>query len=196
MEKRFAFFLSFIFLLLAACNRPNTESRDTNLSIPTEDEGRPVEEELLNETNVDDDALGFMKDAAHGGTMEVELGILAQEKGRSQRVKNFGEMMVKDHKAAYEALAKLGAEKNVLIKYAMKPEQQKQVEELKQLSGAEFDKRYIDMMVKNHTKDISAFEAAADNRDKQVNRFATETLPTLRMHLDSAKAIQASLNRN
>ncbi|RYG88453.1 DUF4142 domain-containing protein, partial [bacterium] len=42
----------------------------------------------------------FYEKAAHGGLAEVELGQLAQEKGRSPDVKAFGAMMVKDHTAA------------------------------------------------------------------------------------------------
>jgi putative membrane protein len=50
------------------------------------------------------------------------------------------------------------------------------------------------MMLSAHTTDIQLFEQfGADNRDKAVNNFATKTLPILKMHLDSAKSIQADI---
>lgn len=192
MEKRF-WFLLFTCLFIFACNRQNTESQDSNLHIPTEDEGRPVPEELVNETNVDDDALLFMKTAAHDGAMEIELGKLAQEKAQNQRVKDFGAMMVKDHSLANNALMQLGTEKNVVVNYAMTPEQKEHLNKLKKLSGSAFDKEYINMMVNDHVKAIESFKRGADNRDEQVNAFANQRLPVLKKHLDSAKAIQASI---
>src|SRR5687767_9100657 len=53
---------------------------------------------------VDDRTHKFLNEAATGGMAEVELGKLAQEKATSQRVKNFGEMMVRDHSAANDDL--------------------------------------------------------------------------------------------
>ena len=46
----------------------------------------------------------FFKNAAEGGMAEVNAGQLAQTKGASQSVKDFGAMMVKDHTAANQKL--------------------------------------------------------------------------------------------
>ncbi|HEY0896183.1 MAG TPA: DUF4142 domain-containing protein [Sphingobacteriaceae bacterium] len=161
----------------------------------TENEGRSTPTELNSETAVDDDALTFMKKAASAGTMEVELGTLARDKAASPRVKSFGEMMIGDHTTANKALLQLGTQKAVQINVAMKPEHLQMVNDMKKLSGSAFDRKYIDMMVKDHAKDIQEFESAASNRDPDVNQFASKTLPVLRKHLDSAKAIQASLKK-
>jgi putative membrane protein len=49
----------------------------------------------------------FYKRAAEGGIFEVDAGKLAQDKGNSQQVKDFGAMMVKDHSAANEKLKEI-----------------------------------------------------------------------------------------
>src|SRR5271154_5908237 len=57
----------------------------------------------------------FYKHAAEGGMFEVDAGTLAQEKGSTQKVKDFGAMMVKDHSAANDKLKALAASKNVTL---------------------------------------------------------------------------------
>src|SRR5215211_5864160 len=46
----------------------------------------------------------FVLKAAGGGVMEVELGNIAQQNASSQRVKDFGSMMVRDHSKANDEL--------------------------------------------------------------------------------------------
>jgi putative membrane protein len=59
-------------------------------------------------------------------------------------------------------------------------------------TGADFDKAYMEMMVSDHKKDISLFEKESKNgKDSDLRSFATRTLPTLRMHLDSATSINS-----
>lgn len=195
MEKRrYQIFYSLLFFALA-CNPATDPQNPRSNPMTTGSEGRSNPTELQNETNVDDDAMTFMKKAAHGGTMEVELGKLAQIQAQNPRVKRFGEMMVRDHTTANKALLDLGAQKAVQINVALSPEHKQKLEELKKLKGAEFDRQYMDMMVKDHVKTIEQFEQAADNRDPEVNQFASQTLTVLRMHLDSAKAVHASLSK-
>jgi putative membrane protein len=196
MENRQISFLLLLLFFSFACNRAtDPQNSETSTNMMTENEGRSTPTELNSETAVDDDALTFMKKAASAGTMEVELGNLAREKAVNPRVKNFGEMMVRDHSTANKALLQIGAQKAVQINVAMNREHKQMVDSMKKLNGTQFDQHYIGMMVKDHAKDIQEFEQAADNRDPEVNRFATKTLPVLRKHLDSAKAIQASLSK-
>ena len=46
----------------------------------------------------------FAAKAAQGGLAEVEMGKLAQANAQNDRVKSFGERMVKDHSAANDKL--------------------------------------------------------------------------------------------
>jgi putative membrane protein len=161
---------------------------------PDASTGGSTSEQINQEANVDDDALTFIKTAASSNVMEIEIGKLAQQKAQSQRVKKFGAMMVNDHTKASDELKALASEKNVVVNYSLKPEHKKHIADLQKLSGATFDKHYIQMMLSAHTTDIQLFEQfGADNRDKAVNNFATKTLPILKMHLDSAKSIQADI---
>jgi putative membrane protein len=57
-----------------------------------------------------------------------------------------------------------------------------------------FDKDYVDMMVKDHEKDLAAFQAEAkDGSDADVKAFASKTSKVIKKHLDMVKAAQAKM---
>ena len=66
---------------------------------------------------------------------------------------------------------------------------------LQKMDGPEFDKMYIDHMVKDHNKDIAAFESEAkDGDDVDLKNWAAKTLPVLQEHLKLAKDAQAKVD--
>lgn len=135
----------------------------------------------------------FAKEAASGGMMEVELGQLAQQNATNPRVKSFGDMMVRDHSAANDELKSLASAKSLMLSDSMMKKHKSNVESLRKLTGSAFDKRYMQMMVKDHTEDVQKFEKASNNaKDGDLKAWAGKTLPVLRVHLDSAKAINSS----
>jgi putative membrane protein len=143
---------------------------------------------------IDQKTKEFVADAATGGMMEVELGNLAQQKAQSQRVKDFGKMMVDDHTQANNNLKDIASKKNIEVPATMTDNQKKDMDKLSKKSGADFDKAYVNMMVDDHKKDIDAFKkAASDVGDNDVKNFATTTLPTLQKHLDSIQAIKSKM---
>lgn len=147
-----------------------------------------------NEPTKDDDDAEFAVKAASGGMMEVELGRLAQQKAQSQAVKDFGAMMVEDHSKANEELKTLATSKNIILPSTMGEDHQKHVDELSKLSGAEFDKKYVKMMVDDHKEDIDHFKEAADDaKDMEIKAFAAKTLPTLQKHYDAIKNIDKAM---
>ncbi|MGE5439489.1 MAG: DUF4142 domain-containing protein [Bacteroidota bacterium] len=133
----------------------------------------------------------FVTDAASGGMMEVELGTMAVQNASSQEVKDFGRRMIDDHSKANDELKSIAAKENIPVPAALKDENRDDVDKLSKLSGSDFDKEYIDMMVKDHQKDIKNFEDMAQNaQSPELKQFAQKTLPTLRQHLKMAQDIQ------
>jgi len=145
-------------------------------------------------TTVDDNTREWMNKTAYAGNAEVELGQLAQQKSSNERVKNFAQMMVTDHSKANDDLKSIAGQKNVTLPTGMDEDHMKHKEDLSKKSGADFDKAYINMMIDGHKKVIDHLEKAQkDATDPDVKNFATQKLPTIRMHLDSAQAIKKSL---
>ncbi|HEY2138945.1 MAG TPA: DUF4142 domain-containing protein [Chthoniobacterales bacterium] len=128
----------------------------------------------------------FMKEAAQGGMMEVEMGKMAQQKGKSADVKKIGDTMVADHSKANSELMGIAKNKGVDLS--------KEKPKMKHLNEANFDKEYVNAMVDDHQKDLTAFQAEAKNgTDADVKGFASKTSAMIKRHLDMVKAAQAKL---
>lgn len=135
---------------------------------------------------------GFYKKAAEGGIAEVEAGNLAQSKGTSQKVKDFGAMMVKDHSAANDKLKSLAASKDVALPTSSSVGQMATKAKLEVLTGDTFDKSYIKGQVQAHLNTVALFrKEIASGQDPDAQAFAKATLPTVRSHLKAINAIAA-----
>ena len=172
-------------LLLGACSK--TDSADTN-----------VEEVAITNDTTDDIAnagaaatvdAAFVMEAMQGDNAEVAIGQLAQAQGTSQKVKDFGKLLVEDHGAHKRELRTLGGTAGLSVTDEPSPEGKANLDKLKALSGAEFDKQFKSMMVADHTKDIAKYEKQAASGDPQTAALAEKTLPTLRKHLEAANAL-------
>ena len=135
----------------------------------------------------------FLMDAAIGGLMEVELGRVAAQQAASAAVKQFGQRMVDDHSAANTELMTLAQSKGITLPTELDTKHREQVTKLSGMSGAEFDRAYMNMMVSDHNKDVAAFEKeSTKGGDPDLKAFATKTLPTLKEHQQMAKAIHGN----
>ncbi|MEJ0103538.1 MAG: DUF4142 domain-containing protein [Bacteroidota bacterium] len=136
----------------------------------------------------------FIISAANAGMTEVTLGNIAIKNSSNDKVKAFGEMMVKDHTAAGDELKKIASARNISVPDALSEESQKHVASLEKKQGKEFDKAYINMMVEGHGKVLKEFEdIQSKGSDAELKAFAGKTVPVIKGHLDSAKSIKASI---
>lgn len=205
MKKKiisFSLILSGVFLF--ACNdnknsssttsTDTTTTSSTNMGTTTTDTA--ATRSTMSANNLSDKDKSFMNEAASGGMMEVELGRVAAQNASSERVKNFGNMMVQDHTNANNELKALASGKNVMLSDSMMSKHRMHVDMMKKKTGKDFDKAYMSMMVTDHNEDISKFQATANNaQDADLKAFANKTLPVLRTHLDSAKAVNSGIRK-
>jgi putative membrane protein len=140
-------------------------------------------------TQLDNKDRDFMMEAAKGGMAEVEMGRMAEQKGQSAEVKKIGQTMVSDHSKANNELMALASKKGLKLdtSHKMNPK----------FEGPNFDQDYLNDMVKDHQKDIAAFENEAKNgADPDVKSWAGKTLPTLKKHLKMVQDAQAKLKKS
>ena len=132
----------------------------------------------------------FVRKAAEGGLAEVELGQLATEKASSQDVEQFSQRMASDHSQANTQLKEIAAQKGVTLPTSLSSKDAALKSKLENLSGAEFDRTYMQHMVKDHTNDVSEFQKEASNgKDSDVKNFASQTTPKLQEHLRLAQQV-------
>jgi putative membrane protein len=143
------------------------------------------------ETTISMADTNFILAAAQGGMTEVELGELAATNGMRDDVKNFGQMMVKDHTAINDDLKALAAQKGVTLPDSLDAKHQAMVDKLTALTGSEFDDAYITGMIKAHKKDAKAFKAeAAATTDADIKSFLDKSIPVVEAHLQHIKAMK------
>ena len=131
----------------------------------------------------------FVKAAASGGMMEVELGRHASQHATDPAVRAFGQRMVTDHGRANAELASIAKRQGLSVPTTLDAKHREHVEELTAKHGSEFDEAYVELMVEDHEHDVDAFKEQADEAKTEVDRFAARTLPTLEQHLEQARAL-------
>jgi len=154
----------------------------------------------------------FVKKAARGGQMEVELAQQALSKASNPEVKSFAQRLIADHSKANDELKQIASGKGMMLDNGMHhstgqsatdsatssgqtaaqsgSDHSAMQNKLMNLSGDQFDKAYMKDMVADHQKDVAEFEKASKNAsDMDIRSFAEKTLPTLREHLQMAQTI-------
>ena len=151
--------------------------------------GQAADSKNISAGKLSSDETTFVKDAAQGGLMEVQLGKLAQEKAGDEKVKQFGKRMEQDHSKASDELKKIASDKGVQLSTDLDKKHKTKIDKLTKLSGTDFDKQYMNDMVSDHKEDIKKFQRVADKgKDADVKQFASQTLPTLKEHLQLAES--------
>lgn len=199
--------ISFVLLALPVVFACNNSSNDSVQKADSANEAKSDTSNLNNDTTnknntagtiaVDQSTADFMVKVADVGMTEVKLGGIAQEKASNRRIKDFGQMMTRDHTKAADELKSLARRKNVTLPDSIGNDHSKKIADLSKKSGKDFDKAYIDMMVDGHQSTVNDFEKASNNtKDPDVKAWVDNTLPILKMHLDSAKAIQKAIKQS
>ncbi len=144
---------------------------------------------LLSSAALADPPEKFVKEAIQGNIAEVKMGELAQKNGGSAEVKSFGKMLETDHAKARDKTIGLAKELKVTPPTEPAADAKAAYDKLAKLNGAAFDKEFAAHMVKDHKKDIAAYEDEAKEKNGEVSKYAADTLPTLKKHLQSAEAL-------
>jgi putative membrane protein len=142
---------------------------------------------------VDTAGVSFINNGIEGGLAEIKASGLAITNSNNQRVIGLAKMMIDDHTKAGDDLKQIATDKKVDEKDTINAVHQQVITDLSKKSGATFDKAYLQMMVTDHEGAVRLFTVATQNADPDIKNFAAKTLPTIKMHLDSANAILTSL---
>lgn len=136
--------------------------------------------------------LNFIYQALYSGLSEVQIGQLALQRSTSPSIRSVAEMMVRDHRAANDQLDRLARMRGAPAPVAPDPGRQSVFELLSQRGGGPFDSDYLNQQISEHLAAIALYRDQADRtHDAELQRFAADTLPVLRRHLDGLNAAAA-----
>lgn len=132
-------------------------------------------------------ALGFAEAAAMSDMYEVTAGNIALEKGESEAVREFAQMMVADHTKSSQALEQVlgGSVEDFSMPASLDTEHQAQVDILQSLQGDAFDREYLTQQMAAHRKTLTLLKAYAGGGDvAELRQFAQSTIPVVQKHVD------------
>jgi putative membrane protein len=136
----------------------------------------------------------FLTEAAHGSHSEIATSQLALQKASNPQVKQFAQMMIQDHQSSNQQLMQVAQQKGMDVPKRPDEMHMKESANLKNLSGAEFDRAYMSAQVADHAKMLSKYQdKAANAQDPDVRSFAASQVPILQRHLEQARQINQSL---
>jgi putative membrane protein len=139
-----------------------------------------------------DDAAA-MKQLAQANLSEISAGKAAVSKAQSPDVKQFGQKMVDDHSKMLEDLRTLAKKKNVALPQDADMKDMAQMKLMERKSGAEFDKAYMEHMVKDHEKDLKDTEnIAAKAKDADFKAAVQKANGKIKEHYELAQRISKS----
>lgn len=130
---------------------------------------------------------------------EVEMGEMAAGAARDEQVKAYAQKMVDDHGAADRKLQEVAQQAGVSLTGPAYEKARKDAEkEMKKIhakaDAADFDRRYMSHMVKDHQKDVkevgSLSKQAHRSNQHEVAAFLDETHVAMQAHLQEAKQIE------
>lgn len=135
---------------------------------------------------------GFVNAAAASDAFEIATSKLAATNGASAKIKHFAEQMIKAHTESTAKLktAAAAAKPAITPSPTLTADQQKTVDSLGNLKGAEFDKAYAAAQVAAHTQTLDTLNTYAASGDvPSLKTFATGLVPTVTAHLNMAKGL-------
>jgi putative membrane protein len=165
---------------------------------PTNQPGRPVPPtpSMMDSSGAPNETPQQMKDkmfihqAIEGGLAEVALGNLAAQKSASDDVKALGKRMVEDHTKMNQQLSQVADTIGARAPKKMGKDEQAEYDRLAALSGEDFDKEYIILMVKDHHKDLREMRIEArTTQDADLKAVLGEGTPIIRDHMVTADRI-------
>ena len=125
----------------------------------------------------------FLLTAGSLGLLQVKLGKLAEKKGSSDVVRDFGKRMADEYTRTNEELK--GAAKGSAYPAPVMLRQHQQIlDQYTRMGKSSFDKNYMAEMVSEHSEAVQLYEREAKNgRVQSLKQLATSLLPAVQGHL-------------
>ena len=181
------------FGILAACSPKNDQTTDTLATTPPATATTPTPDVAWTDANVVD-----VLTVANQG--EVDYSQIGVEKATSPAVKEYAQLMVKDHGTMLEGVKALATRLNLMPAANdkannLKEEVAKDINDLNAKTGKDFDKEFIDEQIDMHQETLDLL-TDLDGRTTNADLKAAiaEAKPKVQAHLDQAKSVKDKID--
>jgi putative membrane protein len=141
-----------------------------------------------------DDDKKFLAMAAQSDVNEIKLSELATDKATNPAVKAFAKKMITEHKAMTASMKPFADSWGLTPPTDVDSDHQDEWNKLNGLSGADFDKEYIDAMVSDHAKALDAFTSEAkDTKDAKFKAAVIKGKTHVAAHKNMAYDLKKKL---
>lgn len=148
-----------------------------------------INEERFDNNDKEKDA-EFVVDAATMDLKNIELAKLAMRSTNAD-VKANTKMMEDAHTKSYNEIKMMAEQKDIAIPLSIGTDAIDEYKDLNDKTGADFDKKYLDVMIDNHEKEIKKYEKYIDDsKDPEIKTWAGNAVTELRTHLDHTKQLK------
>jgi putative membrane protein len=135
----------------------------------------------------------FVTNAAISDMYEIQAGQIAQKKGQSPGVKDFGKMMVTEHTAMSNQMKPLITAAGKTPPTGLDERRKGLIDNLNAASPADFDKAYLSQQEAAHSEALTLMQGYADNGDDAgLKAGAAKAAPKVQAHLDKVRELQAA----
>ncbi|HKW46547.1 MAG TPA: DUF4142 domain-containing protein [Gemmatimonadaceae bacterium] len=140
---------------------------------------------------LDDATIVAIFDAAN--TWDIETGALAEKKGTTKDVREFGAMLVHDHtmvrQQGRDLAKKLGVQPTPPKDFAMAKDHEAAMKTLRAASGAEFDRAFLQHEVAFHKAVIDAVSTTLlpSTKNPELKDLETKVAPAFQAHMTAAQ---------
>jgi putative membrane protein len=136
----------------------------------------------------------YVANAAISDVYEIASSRMALEKASSPKVKAFAQAMIADHTATSNSLKAALVEGNMKRTVPTAPDERRQamLDALKGLSGAAFDKAYLEQQTTAHQEALLLHgRYAEDGENDALQKLASTTTPKIQHHANQLKTLAA-----
>ena len=170
-------------------NKSRVDSGEENLT--EDDETHYKEREIAEgETWEEIEINNFMQEAAMIDKMQIKIAELVKERTDNEAVAGYAEKLRSDHNHSLSKLKEIAAGQNLTIVDGLDQDHQKKIQKL-EMTDAEFDRKFLQMMADAHKKDIDKYQNAIKSiaHTHPVKDWIDDNIPVLQQHQSRAQRL-------
>ncbi|HEU4684912.1 MAG TPA: DUF4142 domain-containing protein [Nitrospira sp.] len=130
---------------------------------------------------------------------EMEAAQLAKEKASSEDVRAYASRIVNDHITSMQETRQLGQRMGVQadkpqLASSLEKTHREAMDQLRQKSGKDFDKAYVQYQIRMHEQAVNLVEDTADSaKHSRLREHLRQLRPDLQSHLSAARTLERQL---